>query len=172
MRCTLAFTFAVCLAAAARPSAAPAAESWKRVSLLEPQATMAVRNALDGALDWLASDGCQQIFTDFHDGAGRPLTERLAELNVSAAAFLRLIVWRDGTFTAQCDAGPLAYTMPGSRVVFICSRRFAELTFRNPALGSAVVLHEALHSLGLGENPPTSLQITARVRARCDRHGS
>jgi hypothetical protein len=30
-----------------------------------------------------------------------------------------------------------------------------------------MVIHEMLHTLGLGENPPTTLEITERVRARC-----
>ena len=171
MRRLLAFTFVVCLVAAARPAAAPAAEPWARVSLIEPRATMSIKRALTGALDWLARDECRQIFTEFHDQAGRPLSVRLAELNVTAADFLRLILWRDGTHTSQCQHGPLAYTTPGSRLVFVCSRKFGELTFGDTELGSAVVIHEALHSLGLGENPPSSLEITARVRARCAGRG-
>ena len=35
------------------------------------------------------------------------------------------------------------------------------------ALARAVIIHEALHSLGLGENPPSSQAITARVLNRC-----
>jgi hypothetical protein len=31
------------------------------------------------------------------------------------------------------------------------------------------VLHEALHTLGLGENPPDSFEITRRVGQRCAR---
>jgi hypothetical protein len=30
-----------------------------------------------------------------------------------------------------------------------------------------MVIHEILHTLGLGENPPTSVEITQRVEARC-----
>ena len=168
MRRLLAFTLAVCFAAVARPAAAPAKTgSWAGVSLMEPRATMSIKRSLTGALEWLAGDECQQIFTEFHDQAGRPLTARLAELNVTAADFLRQILWRDGTYTSQCQRGPLAFTTPGSRVVFVCSRRFADLTFGNTELGRAVVIHEALHALGLGENPPSSVEITARVRARC-----
>jgi hypothetical protein len=33
------------------------------------------------------------------------------------------------------------------------------------------VIHEVLHSLGLGENPPSSDHITERVRARCGQGG-
>jgi hypothetical protein len=57
----------------------------------------------------------------------------------------------------------LAFTQPNSLVVRVCPRLiqfqgdWAELT----------VLHELLHSLGLGENPPSSAEITDRVRERC-----
>jgi hypothetical protein len=30
-----------------------------------------------------------------------------------------------------------------------------------------MVIHEILHTLGLGENPPTSIEITQRVESRC-----
>ncbi len=30
-----------------------------------------------------------------------------------------------------------------------------------------MVIHEMLHTLGLGENPPTSIEITQRVKGRC-----
>ena len=33
--------------------------------------------------------------------------------------------------------------------------------------GEILLIHELLHSLGLGENPPTSAQITNTVMARC-----
>ena len=32
---------------------------------------------------------------------------------------------------------------------------------------ATVVIHEELHSLGLGENPPSSQEITRRVESRC-----
>ena len=30
-----------------------------------------------------------------------------------------------------------------------------------------ILIHETLHTLGLGENPPSSREITSRVLARC-----
>ena len=38
---------------------------------------------------------------------------------------------------------------------------------RDPSLAEAIVIHEMLHTLGLGENPPTSTEITKRVKGRC-----
>jgi hypothetical protein len=33
----------------------------------------------------------------------------------------------------------------------------------------AILIHEALHTLGLAENPPTSFEITRQVLGRCTR---
>ena len=52
-------------------------------------------------------------------------------------------------------------------MVYVCGRAFKKLADRNPVMAQAVVIHEALHTLGLGENPPSSTEITARVLARC-----
>jgi hypothetical protein len=54
--------------------------------------------------------------------------------------------------------------------VFVC-RTFAEVQLRQPGVAESMVIHEILHTLGLGENPmpgqPTSIEITQRVEARC-----
>jgi hypothetical protein len=39
----------------------------------------------------------------------------------------------------------------------------------DPSLAAALIIHEELHSLGLGEDPPTSKEITAKVIERCGR---
>ncbi len=52
----------------------------------------------------------------------------------------------------------------GSRVVFICPTAFVE---GSPEETEAALIHEMLQTLGLGENPSRSRDITARVRARC-----
>jgi hypothetical protein len=47
-----------------------------------------------------------------------------------------------------------------------------ELKLINPQQREYVVasfIHEILHTLGLGENPPSSREITKRVIARCGR---
>ena len=58
-------------------------------------------------------------------------------------------------------------TQPGSRAIFICSAWFRQAFELNPRKVEAVIIHESLHSLGLGENPPRSQAITAQVMARC-----
>ena len=36
-------------------------------------------------------------------------------------------------------------------------------------LTATFLIHETLHTLGLGENPPSSEEITLRVESRCGR---
>jgi hypothetical protein len=61
----------------------------------------------------------------------------------------------------------LGGTQPGSRVVAFCGAAFAETERRNARLAEALVIHETFHSLGLGENPPSSHEITTRVLGSC-----
>jgi hypothetical protein len=62
----------------------------------------------------------------------------------------------------------LAFTTPGSQVVSFCGEQFTGRINRQD-LGrlAIIVLHEELYSLGLGEDPPTSAEITRRVESRC-----
>jgi hypothetical protein len=66
----------------------------------------------------------------------------------------------------QCLGGALAFTTPGSRVVRVCGDELMRPS-RHPDDIVAMVIHETLHTLGLPENPPSSVEITRRVLARC-----
>jgi hypothetical protein len=111
---------------------------------------------------------CQRLFTEFSNASGRPLQEALDALEQTGPGYLGLILFADASARPHCKAGrSFAFTMPGSRVVFVCGPQFANAVDQNAAKAEAFVIHEMLHSLGLGENPPTSEEITARVLARC-----
>jgi hypothetical protein len=58
-------------------------------------------------------------------------------------------------------------TTPGSRAVFVCTNRFTDFAKRSPVEAEAIVIHELLHTLGLGENPPSSDEITEAVLEAC-----
>jgi hypothetical protein len=66
-----------------------------------------------------------------------------------------------------CATGALAVTEPRSRVVRVCSSRLVWTWQQNPRHVVAALIHEALHTLGLGENPPSSAEITSLVLRRC-----
>jgi hypothetical protein len=129
-----------------------------------------VRDAIVGALDRVEDTGCQRIFTDFRDARGRQLAANLSATGMNAKEFLAALRFVNGDDLNQCDAYParVAVTQPHSRVIYICASHFAA-RFPGRRTGSEVIiLHEMLHSLGLGENPPTSAEITKMVAQRCD----
>ena len=80
------------------------------------------------------------------------------------------ILFYDGTRHRLCQrGGVLAVAHPGSRVVEVCPEAIRARYHRDPRYVEAILIHEALHTLGLAENPPTSFQITTQVLARCTR---
>jgi hypothetical protein len=135
---------------------------------MDPLHAAVVERAVEGARRRLQAEECRRIFTDFEDAAGAPLQRRLDTLRLDGAAWLGQIVFTEGFGQRACRRGQvLALTMPGSRVVYVCGARLRAAQARRSADAEVVVLHEALHTLGLGENPPDSLEITRRVSARC-----
>jgi hypothetical protein len=149
----------------ARPERSPF-----RLRDLNPLHAAAVERALVGAVRRLESPECRRIFADFRDGAGAPLQDGLDRLGLDAPDYLAVVLFADGFGQRSCHGTDvMAVTAPGSRVVRICGPRFSEAQARSPERAELVVLHEALHTLGLGENPPDSLEITRRVGERCAR---
>ena len=128
-----------------------------------------VTQALRGAHRRLADPGCQAVFSDFSEPSGRKLQNVLDERGETAQGHLQRLFFYDGAEARGCKATVLAFTQPGSRVIYICSRWFREAFATNPSKVEAMIIHESLHSLGLGENPPTSQDITAQVMERCMR---
>jgi hypothetical protein len=128
----------------------------------------AVSRAVGGAFERLGQSRCQDLFADFSDREGRPLREGLDMLGHSGQSYLGLVIFYDGLRHPRCaSAHVLAATVPGARVVFVCPEQFRRLAARDPLEAEALIIHEALHTLGLGENPPTSREITSRVISRC-----
>jgi hypothetical protein len=138
-------------------------------SLLPPGVQhAALRRAVMGARQRLSRPECQELFSKFKDASGRTLQDNLNALGQSGAGYMGLILFADGVRTRRCQQ-PTIYAMtdPGSRVVYICGAQFALVDRDNPSQTEAFIIHEELHSLGLGENPPSSKEITARVLAMC-----
>ena len=128
----------------------------------------AVNRSVAGAFKRLGQERCQKLFSEFADPDGRPLQRGLDELGVSGQGYLGLVIFYDGQRHPRCAAeGVLAVTTRGGRAVMVCPEEFRRLTFRDPRLAEAVIIHETLHTLGLGENPPSSREITSRVISRC-----
>jgi hypothetical protein len=127
-----------------------------------------VRNALEGAARRMEQPRCEGLVDRFADVEGRPLRASLEKAEVSGAAYLSLLVFYDGSRHSRCGREEtLAAATVGSRIVWICPASFRRVAWHDPDTAELIVIHEALHSLGLGEDPPSSSEITARVRTAC-----
>jgi hypothetical protein len=147
-------------------SAGPSLTDWHGIRLSAPAAATAIRRALDEASRRLLDPGCQQLLTEFRDKAGHLLSERLAALGVDVRSYLGWIQFHDGG--SLCANGwTLMYTGPGSRVVNVCKVAVESAATDGRAYLAAAVIHELLHTLGLEENPPSSSEITTRVKRLC-----
>jgi hypothetical protein len=129
----------------------------------------ALSRAIKGAARRLERPRCRRIFQDFNDTSGRLLEEALEAAGRSGPGLLQdWIFFADGRQAGRCaDGRVLAFTQTGSRAVWICGHRFSEERWRDPAWTELVLIHEALHVLGLGEDPPSSEAISRRVLDRC-----
>src|SRR5262245_17639420 len=135
-----------------------------RVRFGGSQHAQSLQRALWGAHERLGRPECVRLFTDFADEKGRPLQERLDTLGLSGQEFLGYIGFYEGYGHQRCgQARVLAFTQPGSLAVRICP----QVSRQDRATVELVLIHELLHSLGLGENPPSSAEITRQVTRRC-----
>jgi hypothetical protein len=124
-----------------------------------------VRLAVDGAARRFANPGCERLLDEFSDDAGRSLRQHLEEQGQTFAEHLHTVWFMDGRGLPACQQpNRTAFSTPGGRLVFICGE-----AFRRPAdsYHELLVIHEVLHTLGLGENPPTSEYISKAVARRC-----
>jgi hypothetical protein len=154
----------------AESASTPEAAQWPRVLIADPYTKDCLLSALQDAAERLGQPACRTVLSDFTARDGRPLEEKLGEVGATPADYLQLILFQDGSDSGPCrNPAVMAFTSPGSRVVSVCGRQFQLLWRREPWGAPAIVIHEALHTLGLGENPPSSAQITHRVRSRCTR---
>jgi hypothetical protein len=118
---------------------------------------------------------CRKLLSEFKDHEGRTLESNLEPLGLSPSRYLLLLDFVDGTPVPACGKPAVAMAAnPGLRRVFVCpvgpgriNSRLSRIEFESGSLAEAMMIHEMLHTLGLGENPPTTFEITARVRERC-----
>jgi hypothetical protein len=141
--------------------------------LVGPYSRLLLRSleaALARAADRFSDERCRSVLGEYADGVGRPLTAVLDEIGLDARGYLGGLVFLDGSALRPCeDSANIAWTSPGSRAVYLCAARFSILAHRDPEFASIIVIHEALHTLGLSENPPSSAEISDRVGRRCRR---
>jgi hypothetical protein len=128
----------------------------------------AVRRAVQGARLRLLEPSCRRVLSEFTDTSGRPLQQYLDNMGLTATEYLSTMIFVEGSSQRACASGArLGGTQPGSRVVAICGAAFMNAEHQDSRLAEATILHEMLHTLGLGENPPSSSDITAQVLRSC-----
>ncbi len=149
------------------PAVAAAAETASNVRLVNSVQQAAVARLLGSAARQLDDPQCQRLLDEFADASGRPLRAALDASGLRASEFLETSVFFYDAPLRLCGTSNLAVTAPGSRAVFVCGERFVRQVSRNSRHAEAALIHEALHTLGLGENPPSSDFISERVLARC-----
>ncbi len=138
-----------------------------------PDGTTALEATLSKALSdagsKLGNEACRQVFSDFHDANGLALQDNLNATGQTSETYLKWMIFYDGNGKRRCEKyDTLAFTVPNSRIIHLCPQ-FLTKVRSDPWIASTLIIHEELHSLGLGEDPPTSKQITAKVIERCGR---
>ncbi len=126
--------------------------------------------AATGASRKLEDPGCLLVLSDFRDASDRSLADRLSETGLTARQFFERLEFRSGAHEPTCEKNRVdAFAKMGRRTVFVCPDGCFGLGRKELSHASNVLIHEMLHTLGLGENPPSSLEITSRVGERCGR---
>ena len=134
---------------------------------MPPFSQTAVRRAMDLALRKLAWPDCPGVYEEFALADGRTPRSQLDRMGMGPEEFLETLVFVDGSWDPVCHVGRVALTTtPGSRVIRVCPG-FPEYQLQDPGMSAVLIIHESLHALGLGEDPPSSSEITQRVERRC-----
>jgi hypothetical protein len=157
-----------CVLTTAAVTAVPtaSAQGGPRASLTKRDAAV-VERAREGAARRLEDAECRRIFSDFHDARGRTLERNLEKWAMSPAEYLQILPFVDGSGEPLCRKPKvMLVSLPNVPRVIVCPG-FARVQRGQPQTAESLVIHEVLHTLGLGENPPSSAEITQRVEARC-----
>lgn len=138
---------------------------------VDPRLGSAFPTFVAEAASRLQSRPCALLLHEFRDQrTGSSLGETLASTGLTAEQYVRSIRFRSGEGLSPCrPRRTFAWTSPGSRVVFVCPGPLASFRVREGTSIVVVVLHETLHSLGLGEDPPSPMEITVAVEHHCGR---
>jgi hypothetical protein len=158
---------ALCVLLAVVGVAPKSAQPSNRTYPLVSVQAATLERARESAARKLERPECQQILEEFRDARGRTLAENLAPWNCTPSEYLRMIPFLDGSSRPACRAGRAElFVVMGVPRVFVCPS-FVQKQIREPWTAENMVIHEMLHTLGLGENPPVPSEITRRVNDRC-----
>jgi hypothetical protein len=121
--------------------------------------------ARDLALERLGTGGCRAIFEELRDFTGRPAARRLAEGERSPSSHFARLQFLEGV-DGPCASSLAAWSVTGDPRVRLCGREFRAIASRDRREAAAILIHEALHTLGVGEDAARE-PLTSYVRRRC-----
>jgi hypothetical protein len=127
---------------------------------------LTVGPARDLAAERLGHAACRGIFEELADFTGRPAARRLAQAGRSPSshfARLRFVASAEGPCMEDVVA---AWSVAGDPRVRVCPRVFAMVAGHDRREAAALLIHEALHTLGVAENAAGG-PLTQYVRRRC-----
>src|SRR5204862_5523545 len=122
---------------------------------VDPHLGLLFASVVDEAAQRLDSPPCALVLLDFIDTqSGRPLADTLAASGLSASEHVRALRFMRSPRPPRVGALRLyAFTHPRDTEVFINWYDFSRLLTER-RLAVAVVIHEVLHTLGLGNDLP------------------
>jgi hypothetical protein len=142
---------------------------WHLIRIPDPVARDAAITALESVAARFEDSDCLKVLTDFQTTNGSTPADQLTAWGIDIRTYVTWVTFIDDSRHTLCQKGGLFFTSPGSRVVRVCVEKFKLLRQHSPDYLAALFIHEILHTLGLGESPPSSEAITARVMLRCGR---
>ena len=151
------------------PVSAAQPSRWRLIRIPDPVARDAAITSLEAAAARLEDRDCLKVLTDFQTTDGSTPAGQLAAWGIDMQTYMTWVTFMDDSRHQLCEKGGLFFTSPGSRVVRVCAAQFKLIRHHPPGYLAALFIHEILHTLGLGESPPSSEEITRRVMLRCGR---
>ncbi len=141
---------------------------WPNV---DPLVAPGLRDVLREAAARLSTPECAALLLDFDDvRTGRPLADTLSISGLDLEYWLRSVHFLTGDGRAGCaNRRTLAYTPIGSTIVWVCPLALEKIRRPQQGLIANVLVHETLHTLGPGEDPPSPKEIMPRVENHCGR---
>ena len=98
------------------------------------------------------------MLSDFRAADGHTIRETLDRLGETPRSYLTRLTFREAIDHRCQNSATTAFARIGSRDVFICGIQFWHEYQMNPPYIEAVIIHEMMHTLGLRENPASSLE--------------
>jgi hypothetical protein len=132
-----------------------------------PTARFALDRAVREAAQRLERPECGEVLSDFSDVDGRTIREKLEVTGETPRRYLTRIRFREVLDRRCDDSKRLAFAIVGSPDVFVCATQFWQQYQQYPSYVEALIIHEMMHTLGLRENPPSSMEINAKILNRC-----